>query len=131
MNKKKSIGTVIKEKLKDYFRYIMILVAVVFIFSLMGNIVKIRNINSRVERAQERVDKLKAENAELEIRVGEVKNDFFVEKKLRDSLGLAKEGEIVIVLPDEDVLRKLAPKGESKVEELPEANWEKWIEIFM
>jgi hypothetical protein len=83
-----------------------------------------------IEEAQEQVDKLKEENQRLEEKIKEVRNIEFVEKQLRDKLGLAKEGEIVIVLPEDEVLRKLAPKIEEEEEVLPDPNWKKWMQLF-
>ena len=33
-------------------------------------------------------------------------SDEFIEKQLRDKLGLAKKGEIILILPDEETLKK-------------------------
>lgn len=129
--KKGDFTTLISAKLKVYYNFVVVGISLVFVFSLMGNFVKIRNIDKRVEKAKERVEKLKQENSDLTVQVEDVQADAYVEKKLRDSLGLAKEGEIVLVMPDESVLRRLAPKDELEVEELPDANWKKWMKLFL
>ena len=44
---------------------------------------------------------------------------------------MAKEGEIVVILPDEHILRKLAPDREIEEEVLPDPNWKKWMKLFL
>jgi hypothetical protein len=41
-----------------------------------------------------------------------------------------KEGEVIVVLPDEDILRKLAPLLPTEENTLPEPNWKKWEKLF-
>lgn len=56
----------------------------------------------------------------------------YVEREVRDKLGLAREGEVIVVLPDEHVLRKLAPREEpefSLEETLP--IWRQWMRLFL
>ncbi len=43
---------------------------------------------------------------------------------------MAKEGEIIIVLPDEEILGTLAPNLEEEEEALPDPNWKKWLKLF-
>src|SRR3990170_4508136 len=67
---------------------------------------------------------------DLEKKLEEVKSDDYIEKQIRDKLGLAKEGEIVVVLPPPEVVRKLAPKIEEQEDTLPDPNWKKWFHLF-
>jgi hypothetical protein len=69
-------------------------------------------------------------NAELGKRLAEVKSQDYIEKQLRDKLGLAKPGEIVVVMPDADTLRKLAPKPVEEEAVLPDPTWKKWLRLF-
>lgn len=84
----------------------------------------------QVERAEENLEKVAQENRDLETKLKEVKDDVYIEKQLRDKLGYAKEGEIVVVLPDEAILRKLAPPERREEETLPDPNWKKWMKVF-
>jgi len=115
------------QKLSSFFLVILFLAITL---SLYRSISRTGTVNLGIDEAQERVDKLKEENQRLEGRLKGVRNIEFVEKQLRDKLGLAKEGEIVIVLPEDDVLRKLAPKIEEEEEVLPDPNWKKWAKLF-
>jgi hypothetical protein len=60
-----------------------------------------------------------------------VESDFYRQKEARDKLGLARSGETVIVLPNEEILRRLSPrKADSQVENQKEPNWKKWANLF-
>ena len=120
----------LKEKLKVYSNYLLIFLFLLMFVSLIRNILRVVESNKRIEKAQDQVERLKKENEELEEKLAVTKSEGYIEKQLRDKLGLAKEGEIVIVLPDEKILETLAPKLEEEEETLPDPNWKKWLKIF-
>jgi cell division protein FtsB len=120
----------LKEKLRVYSNYLLIFIFLLMAVSLIRNILRVVESNKRIEKVQDRVEKLKKENEELEEKLAVTKSEEFIEKQLRDKLGLAKEGEIVIVLPDEKILETLAPGLEEEAETLPDPNWKKWLKMF-
>ncbi len=125
----KIIGSA-KDKLKDYLNYILLFLAFLFIVSLIRNILRINQANKEILEAEERVDKAIAENNELKAKVEKLRSSEFQEAQLRDKLDLAKEGEIVVVLPDEEILRKLAPKRIKEENILPDPTWRRWLKLF-
>jgi len=120
----------LSEKMKKLPSLFLALLLIGLSLSLYRSITRTGTVNLGIEDAQKRVDKLRAENIKLEEKLKEVRNVEFVEKQLRDKLGLAKEGEIVIILPEDEVLRKLAPTIEEEEEVLPDPNWKKWTKLF-
>ena len=98
--------------------------------SLVRNIVKINNVNQSIKDEEEKVEKIRQENAELKAKLEILRSDEYQEKQLRDKLGLAKEGELIVVLPEDEVLRNLAPKHIEEEETLPDPNWKKWLHLF-
>ena len=86
--------------------------------------------NQEVSKAQKKVEDLKNEEVRLQENLDRVKSNEYIEKELRDKLGLAKEGEIVLVLPDEETLKKYAPDLDEEEEILPDPNWKKWLKLF-
>jgi len=121
----------VKVKLKSYYLYAGLFLGFLFLLSLIRNVSKIAGAEKRISRAQERVEKLKKENEEAERRLAKVKGEEYIEKQLRDKLGLAKEGEIVVVLPDEETLRKIAPGIAEEEDVLPDPTWKKWLKLFL
>ena len=126
--KKRSVE--IEKKLKRYSNYILIFVFGLMLLSLVRNLLKIRQADEKIRQEKERIKALQEENKKLTEALKEVKSEEFVEKQLRNKLGLAKEGEVVIVLPEPEKLRELAPKIVEEEEVLPPPNWKKWLELF-
>jgi len=77
------------------------------------------------------VEKLKVKNSELQKKIEELGSEVYIESQIRNNLGLVKEGEIVVVLPDPELLRKLAPVYEKEEKESPVVNWKKWLNLFI
>jgi len=120
----------IKNKVERYSGFFLIFLSLILLLSLARNVLKIRKSEQKIRQAEEGVAKLKMENEELQQKLGETTQAEYVEKQLRDKLGLAREGEIVVVLPDDETLRKLAPKPVEEEETLPDPNWKKWVHLF-
>ncbi len=118
------------EKLKKYSRLLLIFVFLFLAFSLAKNLFKVYDIRKSIEREKQKIAKLQAEQEELKRQTAKVEGSEFIEKQLRDKLGLAKPGEVVLVLPDEDSLRKLAPHIPEEEQTLPEPNWKRWLKLF-
>ncbi len=119
-----------KDKLKGYLNYLILFIAILLIVSLVRNILRINRAGQEVSEAEERVERMKKENEELKARVESLKSEEYKEAQLRDKLGLTKEGEIILVLPDEETLRKLAPNRPEEEDTLPDPNWKKWFSLF-
>ena len=122
--------SLIKERFRSYILYLVVLVLVLLTMSLARNILQISQAENRVDDVRERVESLRQENEKLKDELGKVEGEAYVEFQARDKLGLTKEGEIVVVLPKEDFLRKIAPKIEEEEEFLPESTWQKWLKLF-
>lgn len=128
-NLKTNKSQVVIHRIKNY---LILILCIVLIISLGRNIIRIKNAGERIDRAQQRVDELEKYKLELEARLQEAQSEFHLESQLRDGLGFAREGEIVIVLPDEDILRRVAPEIKDDInlkQELP--NWKKWLSLFV
>ncbi|MFC1710379.1 septum formation initiator family protein [Patescibacteria group bacterium] len=121
----------IKVKLGKYLTYVLVILLVMFALSLFRNVSRIKLTNQKITEKKEKVEKLIKENEEIAKKLETVDKAEFVEKKLRDDLGLAKEGEIVVILPSEEILRSLAPDYDEEEDTLPDPNWKKWINLFM
>ena len=120
----------IKVKLGNCQSYLIITLFVILSLSLARNILRINEAKKRVAKIKEKIEKLDEENKQLEVQLKEVQKSEFVEKQLRDKLGLVKEGETVIVLPDEDTLRRLIPPIQEEDDVLPDPTWRKWLHLF-
>lgn len=117
--------------LEKYSKYLGILLLIGLSTSLFRSYQKVSKTKLLVEREKKRVEELKNENKKLEEDLARVKSEEFIEKQLRDKLGLARAGEVVLVLPDSETLKKLAPKIEVEEEAIPDPTWKKWAKLFL
>ena len=121
----------ISNKLRGYSNYILALVVLFSLVSLIGNFIRIRRGSERLSETRSQIEILKEEQSKLLDQIAFAESTTYKEAQMRNSLGLAKEGEIVLVLPDDDVLRRLAPRIPEEPKEIPKENWEKWMELFI
>ena len=127
---RKNLLKSVKDKLQRYLNYILIFISILLMVSLARNIIRINNVNQSIKEEEEKVEEIRQENEELKAKLQILRSDEYKERQLRDKLGLAKEGELIVVLPDEEVLRNLAPKHFEEEESLPDPNWKKWMHLF-
>lgn len=111
--------------------YVAWFLIIILAFSVVRNIKRAASIRSAVDAEQAKVDKIKEENAKLEAEIAETQSQTFIEQQVRDKLGLVKEGEAIVVLPDEETLRKLAPRISEEADTLPDPNWKRWLKLFL
>jgi cell division protein FtsB len=110
--------------------YALIALCLIFGISLIRNITRAKVIKKRVEVEKLKIEELKAEQETLEEELQKVQSDSYLQKQLRDKLGLAKEGETVIILPDEASLRGLVPEIPEEESVLPDPIWKRWFKLF-
>ncbi len=120
----------IKEKLKSYSEYLLILLSILLVISLTRNILKIRGADKKIEDAERELEDSRVENQELKVEIEALQSDEYIEKQFRDKLGLARESEIILVLPEKEILKKLAPRKENEEETLPDPLWKQWLNLF-
>lgn len=79
-----------------------------------------------LEKTQLRLEKVQTENSKFKGQLEYAQSDQFLEKEARDKLGMAKEGETILILPDN--LGQGIQNSNLPVQDKP--NWEKWKELF-
>ena len=109
----------------------ILIIALILIASSVRSIVRIRKAGGELFKVEEEVEKIEFENQELRMRLDESQSNEYIEKQLRDKLGLARDDEVVVILPSEEVIRKFAPIRQEEQETLPEPNWKRWVNLFI
>ena len=117
-------------KFKSVLGYAIWFLAALISISTVRNIGRVVSIRKQVEAERQKVEKMQADNAKLQTQIAEAQGQDFIEKQIRNKLGLTKEGEAMVVLPDESIVRSLAPSLTSEEETLPDPNWKKWEKLF-
>lgn len=91
--------------LRQYGRAILIVfVAALFVHDIFGThgYLEMRRTKKQIEKVQADLDRLNAENVRLADEVKELKTDpRKIESIARDELGLAKPGEVIIKIPQD------------------------------
>jgi len=120
--------TGILEKLSFYF---LLILSLVLMFSLFQNVQRVRNVDDQIRSKELEVENAKREAEDLAKKLEMAKSQTYIEQQIRDKLGMAKEGEIVVILPSDEILRSIAPVNEEKSLPVPEPNWKKWLKVFL
>lgn len=105
----------------------LLLLGLYLIVSFSRNIFSLIKKGEEVRKENLKVEKLREENEELKKQLEDASSPEFIERQAREKLGLAKEGEQIVVLPG-NVEALVLPKEEEKPEELP--NFKKWYKLF-
>lgn len=90
-----------------------------------------KNADILIQKTVEKLEKAKAEEKDLQEKLKVTQSEVYLEEQLRNKLGLAREGEIVLVLPPDEELRKLAPELGREEQFVPKSNWQKWMDLFI
>ena len=107
---------------------------VLFIAMLIGVILAVnsaRRIHSfsqtfqKVQEAEDRLENLRKENESLKNELRYKESSEFAEKEIRDKLGLAKEGEAIVVVPQQSSSQLKESSGQDT-----KPNWQKWRDLF-
>ncbi len=107
-----------------------IVVFMILISSLFKSVARIKVGNAVIEKTKAKIEKSEAENQKLADQLKITESEEFMEKQLRDKLGLAKEGEMILVLPEPEIVKKLSPHLPIDEEVKPKSNLQKWVELF-
>ena len=120
----------VKKKFGKLIGYAIWGLIVLLSISTVKNVSRVISIRKQVEEEKTKVEKMEAENKALQAQINEAQGTEFIEKQMRDKLGLTKEGEAMVVLPDEDVVKSFAPPLTITENSLPDPNWVKWKKLF-
>lgn len=129
MNNKFSIN--VKKGFAKLAGYGIWLLIVLLAFSTSHSLSSAARVKAQIKAEEARVARMQKENADLENRVILTQSGDFIEAEIRNKLGLVKNGEVIVVLPDADTLRKIAPTEAGDKEVLPDPNWRKWLKLFI
>ena len=83
--------------------------------------------NQRLEDLEKRYEEAKTDNEYLLAELNWVGSDEFIEEEARNKLGLGKEGEVFLVLPESRIKNQ-----ESRIKNQgKEENWRSWLKLFV
>jgi cell division protein FtsB len=95
-------------------------------FTLSKSLVQLYQASKRVGIQEAKREQLASQVAELKNQFEYVKSYDFVEREARDKLNLQRPGEIVLVMPAQQLVVKSEEPKNSPVL----TNWQKWLRLF-
>lgn len=104
-----------------------IILVLVVAYNLFNQILNAVKSGERLSKGVETIYQLEQKNKELKERLAEVKSERFLEEQVRNKLGMAKKGEIVVVIPEERIKQVL---GASQAAQIRLPNWLGWLKVF-
>ena len=116
-----------KLKRSRLVRYLVLILGLVMSFTLTRGVWRLYRAGDRVEVAELQLKELEAENARLRQQRDYYQSQEFIEQQARDKLNMGKEGETVVILP-ENVGELLDSPTKVRVEEIPV--WRQWVNLF-
>lgn len=93
--------------------FIVVTVILVIVYNLINQIITISKAGDRLTEALADLHQLEVKNKQLKEELKLVKTPEFIEKEARNKLGLTKEGETLVIIPEE-TFKKII--GSDKVE---------------
>jgi cell division protein FtsB len=113
-------------------KYGLGLLGFLLIISLFRNVTTLMSANEKIAETQKELEAKLVENQKLQKQVAEAQSPLYKEQQARNQLGLARDGEVVLILPEGDVLKKISPLVDNTDESvLPDSNWRKWLKLFL
>ena len=114
--------------LKRIISVVGILVFIFITYNLVGQILNTLKSGDRLTETETKLKELQSQNSQLKNRLAEVQTPDFVEQQARDSLGLAKDGETLVIIPEEKINLILEASKEAQIVRLP--NLLGWWKVF-
>lgn len=120
-----------KQKIVNIIGFVSsIIIFLILVSSLVKSLTRINAAQKLIKKEETRLEKARQENERLSDQLKTIQSDDYIEKQFRDKLGLVKDGEIVVVLPEAEIVKKLSPQIPEEEEVKPKPNWQKWLELF-
>lgn len=114
--------------LKKWIVSIILLGILMFIgFSMVQSWLKNREVNSEIIGLQTNINDLQRENEQYQQLIEYLNSNAYIEEKARTDLGLKKQGEKVVVLPENLIT---SPATSSSNNAGSESNLARWINYF-
>src|SRR3989344_668053 len=110
---------------RNLILFMAMLVGVILAVNSAKQIHSFSQTSQKVQEAEDRLLELRKENEALKNELKYKESAEFAEKEIRDKLGLAKEGETIVVIPQESGNQ---PQESENYDTRPK--WQKWRDLF-
>jgi cell division protein FtsB len=115
------------ESKKRLSAWLVVIVGVGMAVRTGVNVFRLWKLGERVEGTEKQVTEALEENKRLSERLSYVQSQEFIEKEAREKLGYGREGETIVVVPDENYQTTNSRKQTIR----EDANWRKWVRVYL
>lgn len=115
----------ILRKRLTYWLALALVLSLVINFS--RDIIRLLKNRERIDQAKEKLQKTETEHQQLKMQKNSFQTEEFIEREARNKLFMGKEGEVVVLLPEE---LKALEEEKLEVEEKELSIWRQWLELF-
>lgn len=117
--------------MKSVWGKLLIIVLLVITVSSAKTTMGLFGRTDALKETERELQEAQKEQEELVKAKEQINTQEFIEGQARENLGLAKPGETVVVLPDKEILRRLALKiDDEEYFPQPKPIWRRWVELF-
>lgn len=118
--------------LKNKLSFVMAVLVFIFLASSLLGVLRSMNLSNKlVESQTTKLEIARNEYEELNQKLEVVQSSEYLEKELREKLGLARPGEIIVILPEIEKVKKMSPNLPVKRKNPARPNYQKWIDLFL
>src|SRR3972149_7183526 len=110
---------------RNLILFMAMLVGVILAVNSAKRIHSFSQTSQKVQEAEDKLEALRKENEALKNELKYKESGGFAEKEIRDKLGLAKEGETIVVIPQESSGQPQESGGQDT-----RPKWQKWRGFF-
>ena len=111
--------------------YIFLTVSLLISIKLIKDIVKLWKNDDRLLVARKELDLSKQELESLKAKLNKIETNEWWEDQVRNTLKMAREGEELVIVPDDLVSSSFTSKIEIKENIKEKPNYQKWWELFV
>ncbi len=113
---------------KKLIYLILAVITTAITYSLISQITSALKSGENLQQVVDDLHKMEIQNQELKKRLGQIELPEFIEKEARNKLGLVKEGETLVIIPEEKLKQILNQDQKSTVIKFP--NPLGWLKVF-
>lgn len=119
---------------KGLIRLLILIFGIYLVFVFSRDLFYLLKKGERIKEMEEKAEELRIRNEDLKENLEYVQSDEFIEKEARDKLSMARENEVIVVMPEklEAIINMPAGKTGKLEQESEEdlANYQKWLKLF-
>lgn len=121
-----------REPQKRWVFWLIMVVGGMLIFNLSRGAIGLWKAQDRLKEAEKQLQKLTNDKTALEEQLKYQLSDDYAEKEIRQKLGMAKPGEMVVILPEISPIPTTPLRqgfaGQASNDNLPD--WKKWLKVL-